>query len=124
MSDVRLLEDIAVHILESIYKVERRFRDIKTPDDFLRDDEGIDRLDGIVLMLITVGENLKRFEKYGGKQLLDDRPDVDWKGAIGVRDFLSHHYFDLDAEVIFNICADHVSELKHTMADILKKLNN
>ncbi|NOQ22489.1 MAG: hypothetical protein GQ565_07550 [Candidatus Aegiribacteria sp.] len=56
MSDIRLLEDIAVHILESIEKVERRFSDIKTPDDFLRDDNGIDRLDGIVLMLITVGE--------------------------------------------------------------------
>ena len=61
MSDVRLLEDVAEHILESIEKVERRFSGIKTPDDFLRDDEGIDRLDGIVLMLITIGENLKRF---------------------------------------------------------------
>ena len=123
MSDVRLLEDIAVHILESIDKVERRFSEIKTPDDFLRDNEGIDRLDGIVLMLITIGENLKRFEKYGGKPLMDDHPEIDWKGAIGVRDFLSHHYFDLDAEVIFNICADHVSELQHVMAGILTKLN-
>ena len=123
MSDVRLLEDVAEHILESIEKVERRFSGIKAPDDFLRDDEGIDRLDGIVLMLITIGENLKRFQKYGGKPLMDDHPDVDWKGAIGVRDFLSHHYFDLDAEVIFNICVDHISELKHAIADILKKLN-
>ena len=122
MSDVRLMEDIAAHILESIEKVERRFSGIKTPDDFLRDDEGIDRLDGIVLMLITIGENLKRFEKYGGKPLMDDHPEVDWKGAIGVRDFLSHNYFDLDAEVIFNICVDHVSEMKHAITDILKKL--
>lgn len=37
MSDVRLLEDIVVHILESIDKVERRFSDIRIPDDFLRD---------------------------------------------------------------------------------------
>ncbi len=58
MFDVRLMEDIAPHILDSIEKVERRFTGIKTPDDFLRDDEGIDRLDGIVLMLITIGENL------------------------------------------------------------------
>ncbi len=123
MFDVRLMEDIAVQILESIVKVERRFSGIKTPDDFLRDDEGIDRLDGIVLMLITIGENLKRFKKYGGKPLMDNHPEVDWKGAIGVRDFLSHQYFDLDAEVIFNICADHVSELKHAIADILTKLN-
>jgi len=123
LSDVRLLEDVAVHILESIEKVERRFSGIKTPDDFLRNDKGIDRLDGIVLMLITVGENLKRFEKYGGKPLMESHPEVDWKGAIGVKDFLSYHYFDLDAEVIFNICEDHVSELKHAITDILTKLN-
>lgn len=122
MFDIRLLEDIAMHILKSIDKVERRFRGIKTANDFLRDDEGIDRLDGIVLMLITIGENLKRFEKYGGRHFMDNHPEVDWKGAIGVRDFLSHHYFDLDAEVIFNTCADYVSELKHAIVDILEQL--
>jgi len=123
MSDLRLLEDIAAHILDRIEKIERRFCGIKTPDDFLKDNEGIDRLDGIVLMLITIGENLKRFEKYGGKPLMKNHPEVDWKGAIGVRDFLSHHYFDLDAEVIFNICVDHVPELQNAIADILTKLN-
>lgn len=122
MSDLRLMEDIAAHILDSIEKIERRFCGIKTPDDFLKDNEGIDRLDGIVLMLITIGENLKRFEKYGGKPLMENHPEVDWKGAIGVRDFLSHHYFDLDAEVIFNICVDHVPELQNAIADILTKL--
>jgi len=124
MSDLELLKDIAVQIIESIDKVERRFGSIQTPGDFLKDNDGIDRLDGIVLMLITIGENLKRFEKYGGKPLMSNHSEIDWKGAIGVRDFLSHHYFDLDAEVIFNICADHVSELKQAIADILTKLRN
>ena len=30
--------------------------------------------------LITIGENLKRFEKYGGKPWMDDHPEVDWTG--------------------------------------------
>jgi uncharacterized protein with HEPN domain len=28
-----------------------------------------------------------------------------------VRDILSHHYFDLDAEVIFSICHNHLNDL-------------
>ena len=126
MSDLELLEDITVQILESINKVERRFSSIQTPGDFLRDNDGIDRLDGIVLMLITIGENLKRLEKYGGRSLMDEHPEIDWKGAIGARDFLSHHYFDLDAELIYNICEDHIIDLRSAIKDILarlKKLN-
>lgn len=122
MFDLELLKDISKQILESINKVERRFKGIRTSDDFLRDDDGIDRLDGIVLMLITIGENLKRFEKYGGKPLMDNHPEVDWKGAIGVRDFLSHHYFDLDAELIYNICEDHISGLRSAVTKIHAEL--
>ncbi|MCD4847397.1 MAG: DUF86 domain-containing protein [Candidatus Aegiribacteria sp.] len=128
MSDLELLKDISEQILESINKVERRFSSIQIPGDFLKDDDGIDRLDGIALMLITIGENLKRFEKYGGRSLMNEHPEIDWKGAIGVRDFLSHHYFDLDAELIYNICEDHISDLRSAIKGILvrlrEKLNN
>lgn len=34
-----------------------------------------------------------------------------WKGVKGVRDILTHHYFDLDAETIFMICQDKLNEL-------------
>ncbi len=90
MSDLELLEDITVQILESINKVERRFSSIQTPGDFLRDNDGIDRLDGIILMLITIGENLKRLEKYGGGSFMDEHPEIDWKGAIGARESTPH----------------------------------
>lgn len=123
MSDLELLQDIVSQIMQSISKIERRFSSIKKPEDFLKDDDGIDRLDGIVLMLITIGENLKRFEKYGGKPYMDDNPEIDWKAAKGTRDFLSHHYFDLDSEVIFNICSQHLPDLKHAFESVLVKLS-
>jgi uncharacterized protein with HEPN domain len=122
MSDTQLMDCIVVQILESINRIERRFSGVQTAEDFLKDDDGIDRLDGIILMLITIGENLKRFEKYGGKPLMREHPEIDWKGAIGVRDFLSHHYFDLDAEVVFQICLDRISGLKNAVTAILGSL--
>jgi uncharacterized protein with HEPN domain len=45
------------------------------------------------------------------KTLLANYPQVEWKKIKGIRDFISHHYFDLDAEVIFSICQDHIEEL-------------
>jgi|CXWK01.1.fsa_nt_gi uncharacterized protein with HEPN domain len=43
--------------------------------------------------------------------LADEYPEVDWKGVKGIRDFLSHHYFVLDAEVIFDVCRNKIDGL-------------
>jgi uncharacterized protein with HEPN domain len=89
----------------------------------LRSEENIDRLDAIGMMLIAIGDSLKKFERVGGKSLMEMHPEMDWKGAKGVRDFLSHHYFDLDAEVVFAICRDRIPEMKKTIQAMHKELN-
>ena len=45
-------------------------------------------------------------------------PQVDWKGAKGIRDFLSHHYFLLDAEVIFDVCQNKIEGLKQAILNL------
>ena len=74
------------------------------------------------MMLISIGECLKKFEKVGGKELLDQHPHIDWKGAKGIRDFLSHQYFDIDTEIVFAICKHHIQSLKEAIIDIEKQL--
>ena len=43
---VNLLK-LFLEIDEAIRRIERSFNGIKEPDDFIRDDDGLDRLDGI-----------------------------------------------------------------------------
>ena len=50
MSDPGLVLDILTSILTAIERIERRFRGINTPDDFVSNDDGIDRLDGTAMM--------------------------------------------------------------------------
>jgi hypothetical protein len=33
------------------------------------------------MMLIAIGESLKKFERSGGKALMDQHTEIDWKGA-------------------------------------------
>ncbi len=47
----------------AIARIERRFERIKKPEDFVIDDNGIDRLTGITMMLIAIGEQLKQLDK-------------------------------------------------------------
>ncbi|MGQ0592350.1 MAG: HepT-like ribonuclease domain-containing protein [Gammaproteobacteria bacterium] len=94
MSDPALAKEILSQILVAARRIERRC------DDFLYSEDGQDRLDGICMMLIAIGESLKHLEKVAGKTLFARYPEIDWKAAKGMRDIISHQYFDLDAEVV------------------------
>ena len=112
MSDPELVLDILGSILVAIERIERRFQGIEEPDDFVVNDDGIDRLDGIAMMLIAIGEQVKRLDGATETDLGDAYPEIDWKGVKGIRDILSHHYFSADAEIIFDVCQNKISDLK------------
>lgn len=118
MSDQELVQDILVNILTAIERIERRFQGIKSADDFLVSNDGIDRLDGISMMLIALGKQVKRLDTVTGIDLTTRYPNVDWRGVKGMRDFLSHHYFIVDAEVIFDVCQNKLADLKQAILDV------
>ena len=115
MSDPELVLDILSSILVAIERIERRFQGIEEPDDFVVNDDGIDRLDGIAMMLIAIGEQVKRLDGATEADLDDAYPEIDWKGVKGIRDILSHHYFSADAEIIFDVCQNKISDLKRVV---------
>jgi len=118
MSDPELVQDILANVMTAITRIERRFAGIDHPDDFVADDFGIDRLDGITMMLIAMGEQLKRLDAALDFDLANQYPEVDWQGAKRTRDFLSHHYFTIDAEIIFDICQNKLATLKQAIISI------
>lgn len=122
MFDTELVEEILKQILTAAHRIERRSRDIFEPDDFLISDAGIDKLDAICMMLIAIGESLKNLDKVTDGKLLIRFPEVDWKGAKGMRDIISHHYFDLNAEVVFSICKNRIPGLIETTMKMKKSL--
>lgn len=122
MSDPTLLIEKLEQIQEALSRVERRFSNILSPNDFLDTPEGVDKLDAISMMLIAVGESFKKIDTETGGTLLALHPEIDWKGVKGVRDVLSHNYFNIDAEQIFFICQNNIKPLRHSVFKMLKKL--
>ncbi|MBW1759325.1 MAG: hypothetical protein JRI88_03225 [Deltaproteobacteria bacterium] len=57
MYDKTLLLEKLQQIDEALGRIERRSSSIKTADDFLDSDMGLDMLDAIAMMLIVIGEN-------------------------------------------------------------------
>jgi uncharacterized protein with HEPN domain len=113
-----LLEDFK-NILWALEQISKRFQAIQSSDDFLKDDNGLEKLDSICMQLINIGEVLKQIDKLTDSKLLVNYPEIDWKKAKGMRDIITHHYFDIDAETIYAVCSEHVPEMKKVMEKIL-----
>ena len=76
------------------------------------------------MMLIAVGENFKSIDKMTDSQLLEQYPEVNWRGVKGVRDVISHQYFNIDAEEIYYICSNDLEKLRNTVERMLQSVKN
>lgn len=114
---------ILEQINDALKTIVVRFKPVNSVDYFTDSPEGKEKLDGICMQLIAIGESLKKIDKLTDKKLLQEYSQIDWTGAKGVRDIISHHYFDIDAEEIYWICDQQIESMQHTIEQIIVDLN-
>ena len=121
-------EELVLEILEQIYnatqRIQKRFEPIRSVDDFTNSEAGVEKLDAICMQLIAVGESLKNLDRMTETNLLAKYPGIDWKKIKGLRDIISHHYFDVDADLIYDVCANHVGKLGTMIQKMINDLRN
>ena len=122
MFDVALTREILSQIYGATQTILRRFQRIESPLDFTGSDEGMERLDAICMQLIAIGESVKNLDKVTDGTLLPKYPEVEWKRVMGLRDILSHHYFDIDAEIVYEVCVERIPELAECVERMLDEL--
>lgn len=118
MPDPNLTLQLLMQIDEAIQRIHWRFENIQTPEDFTRDRSGLDRLDGIAMMLIALGETIKRLDTHLGNSLSDRHPEIDWTAIKGIRNILAHNYFSIDPEEVYKICSTDLQTLANTLTQL------
>lgn len=122
MFDKELVREILLQINHALEKIAARFEPVTSVDEFLVTPEGAEKLDSICMLLIAIGESLKNVDKITSGELLQNHPEVDWKGIKGIRDIISHHYFDIDAEQIYWICENEIEKVKRVVERMIRDL--
>ncbi len=122
MYDKELVLEILSQIKNSLEIILYRFKPIKRVEDFTDSLSGMEKLDSICMQLIAIGEGVKKIDKITKGSLFSKYPKIDWKGVKGMRDIISHHYFDVDAEIIYEVCKNKIPELKDVILKILNDL--
>ncbi|HIP02856.1 MAG TPA: DUF86 domain-containing protein [Campylobacterales bacterium] len=121
--DKRNTIELIDHILFSIELIEERVKSINTSDDFLKNSNGLEKLDAISMRLQSIGEAIKNIFKTDKQVLLTNSEKEYWSKIIRLREVISHHYIDIDSEIIFNICNEDLIELKEKLIKIKEKKN-
>ena len=107
---------------DSILKVEERFSGIKRAEDFVSTPEGVILLDSITMRLQVIGELVKRIHKTD-PSILNEYPEIEWDKIARFRDLVSHHYEDVDYEIVYDVCKNHIPRLKATVQKMLQNIS-
>lgn len=117
-----------VHLLQKIKQTLERIiansKEIDSYQYYYLTPAGMERLESTCMLLIAVGESIKGIDKLTNKELLTLFPEIDWKGAMGIRDIIAHHYFDLDAEIVYNVVKTNLPDMLATINSILEFVVN
>lgn len=114
--------DILYDVLSAIDRLQERTKGVRSVDDFLGSDNGMVLLDATCMLLIAIGESLKNLDKVTDGMLLPTYPSVPWEKVKGLRDIISHHYFDIDADQIFWIMANEMTPLRSAIQHFIQEL--
>lgn len=122
MRDDELLYYSLKRIATTIERIIKNSKEIDNSEYYLLSSAGMERLESTCMLIIAIGESVKGIDKMTNKQLLVNYPEVDWKGVMGIRDIIAHHYFDLDESIVFDVVKNKLPGLLATINKIIDDL--
>lgn len=122
MHDEELLYYSLKRIASTIERIINNSQAIDDSQYYVLSPAGMERLESTCMLLLAIGESIKGIDKMTQKQLLPNYPEVDWKGAMGIRDIIAHHYFDIDESIVFDVVKNKLPGMLETINKMLEEL--
>ena len=122
MCKSQIIEALLKKIFQTGERILANSETITSPSFYLLTPSGMERLESTCMLLIAIGEGVKGVDKLTDKKLLSFYPEMDWKGVMGMRDIIAHHYFDLDAEIVYDVIKHDLPKLKDVLQQIIDDL--
>ena len=122
MHDEELLYYSLKRIASTIERIINNSQAIDDSQYYVLSPAGMERLESTCMLLLAIGESIKGIDKMTRKQLLPNYPEVDWKGAMGIRDIIAHHYFDTDESIVFDVVKNKLPGMLETINKMIEEL--
>lgn len=99
-------------------------KDVHTVDDYLSSSDGMQKMAANCMLLESLGEGVKKIDRLLPDFLSSNASDVPWRNIKGLRDHIAHGYFDIDADIIFDVVINEIPQLTEVFNRLLILLND
>lgn len=113
----RDLEFFIIDMLVAINTIQRKTKSITTPESLLQNE---DAWLSVTRSLEIVGEAMKNI--LISKQLNQEWINPEWRYVVDFRNVVTHEYFGLNVEQIFDIVKNDIISLEKELLLLLKKI--
>ena len=73
--------------------------------------------EAVLMNLIIIGEASTHFPN----EIRERNPEIRWTSVVGLRNFLTHEYFEIDPKKVWTTATIHVPELKKQIGELWLK---
>ena len=103
------------HIIENIIDIESFIKNVNK-EEFLKNKE---KQNAVIRSLEVIGEAVKNLPQ----NITNKYSSIPWKEIAGTRDKITHHYFRVDLNIIWDIIKQDLPDLKDKILKIKEELS-
>lgn len=117
-----IIKGILLQIQTALEQLQAWNSDISSSNDYTDSPDGMKTLAATSMLLESIGEGFKKIDNKTQGTLLVLRPEIPWKDVMGMRNHIAHGYFDIDADIIFDVVKNHLAPLNDAVQFLIEEL--
>lgn len=116
-----IVQGILLQIQTALDQIKAWNADILSVNDYTGTQEGMKTLAATSMLLESIGEGVRKIDKIH-REILGMRPEIPWVDVMGMRNHIAHGYFDIDADIIFDVVKNHLASLEDAVQFLIRQL--
>lgn len=90
-------------------------KDLVDVNSLLSSSSGMQTLAADCMMIQVIGEEIKKIDQKTNGELLVQRPEIPWKNVKNMRDRISHGYFDINTDYVWDVIKNDLEPLSNAV---------
>ena len=96
--------------------------DVNSAEDYYLSSSGMQKLAANCMLIEAIGEGIKQIDEITKWELLTERPEIPWPEVIGIRNHITHGYFDINGYLVFDTIKNDLDALQEAIEYFLRTL--
>ena len=123
-NDKNLVRHIICQMIDACGLITVWNEGVSDTNDYLTSPEGMQKMAASCMLIESIGEGVKKIERLASGFLFRKCPGTPWNSIMGLRNHIAHGYFNLDADIIFDVVIHEIPNLNESLIKLKADLDD